>query len=329
MTLLSNPAVAVLSALFVWWFGTGFVLYVVGLAARTFRWSALAAAVLFAVSLWGLADRSSDVSVAGAYLAFTWAVVLWGTQELGFLLGFLTGPRSDPCPADCVGWRRVACAINAILYHEIALIVSAAAVLAVTWGGPNQVGAWTFVILWAMRLSAKLNLFLGVPILHAEFLPDHLRYLSSYFTKKPINLLFPASVTVSTIVAVALVRNAAAPEISSADAIGFTLLAAILILGIVEHWLMLLPLPFELLWSWGMRSRAASPPDVAIVHPVEAAEQMDVREPDNARPQSLFTARQRLEDRIRQAFVERKAQIEITPLRRDASRTPAANWRRQ
>ena len=35
--------------------------------------------------------------------------------------------------------------------------------VALTWGGANQVGTWTFLVLWVMRLSAKLNVFLGVP----------------------------------------------------------------------------------------------------------------------------------------------------------------------
>ena len=29
-----------------------------------------------------------------------------------------------------------------------------AAIVALTWGGPNQVAVWTFGLLWVMRLSA-------------------------------------------------------------------------------------------------------------------------------------------------------------------------------
>ena len=50
---------------------------------------------------------------------------------------------------------------------------------ALTRDGANQVGLWTFVILWAMRQSAKLNVFLGVRNLSEEFLPEHLRYLET------------------------------------------------------------------------------------------------------------------------------------------------------
>ena len=191
----------------------------------------------------GLASSSSDTSVVGAYLAFTWALALWGALEIGFLLGLSTGPRSEPCPDGCSGWRRVAYAIEAILYHELALIVSGVAVVAVAWDGANQIGVWTLAILWSMRLSAKLNLFLGVPILNDQFLPSHLRYLSSFFIRGRVNVLFPVAITGSTVVTAALVVRALAPDASAFDAIRFTLLATLMALAVVEHWFMVLPLP--------------------------------------------------------------------------------------
>jgi putative photosynthetic complex assembly protein 2 len=330
MTLLSNPAVAALCAIFVWWFSTGIILYVVGLAPRTFRWSALAAFALFAASLWGLATSSSDPSVAGAYLAFIWALGLWGALEIGFLLGLLTGPRSDPCPDGCSGWRRVTYAIEAILYHELALIVSGAAVVAVTWDGANQIGLWTLAILWSMRLSAKLNLFLGVPILNDQFLPSHLSYLSSFFTRGRVNFLFPVAITGSTVVTAALVVRALAPDASAFDAIGFTLLATLMALAVVEHWFMVLPLPVELLWNWGMRSRATRV--LTGIGPQTPETSQRPEQPQahkNSQTQSRLTARQNLEDRIRQAFTNRSIGADVTQVRREPQRTPAANWRGQ
>jgi putative photosynthetic complex assembly protein 2 len=256
MATLSHPAVAALCALFVWWFGTGVILYVAGLAPRTFRWSALCATILFAVSLWGLADSSADVSLAGAYRAFIWAIVLWGMLEVGFLLGVLTGPSTEPCPNGCTGWRRVVFAIRAILYHELALLASGALVLMLTWAGPNRVGLWTLLLLWTMRLSAKLNLFLGVPILNDQFLPVHLDYLKSFFTRKPVNPLFPFAVAASSVFALLLVFRAFADGATAFETTGFILLAALLALAVLEHLFMVVPLPIDALWSWGMRSRA-------------------------------------------------------------------------
>lgn len=259
-------ALPVLFALFVWWFSTGIIMYLDGLPRRTFRWSMAGATALLAVSLWGLAASSGDTSVRGAYLAFTWGLLGWGWQEISFYMGFVTGPRSQPCPEGCGGWRHFGHAIQTSLWHELAIIAAAAVVVALTWGGANQVGTWTFMVLWWMHQSAKLNVFLGVRNLNEEFLPEHLQFLRSFLTKKPMNLLFPVSVTVSTVIAVHLVQTATAPGASAFQAAGFTFLATMMVLAILEHWLLVLPLPAAALWGWSLRSRGAKQPfDVEVV----------------------------------------------------------------
>lgn len=256
MAFLSHPAFVAFSALFVWWFSTGLVLYIIGRPGWTSGWGFLGAAVVFAASLYGLARSAADTGVPGAYAAFTCAVLLWGAQEFGFLAGFITGPRSRPCPDGCTGWRRAYLALEAIIYHEVALVLSGVAVLAVTWNAANQFGAWTFMILWAMRISAKLNLFLGVPVLNDEFLPRHLGHLTSFFRQRPVSLLFPVSVTIATVGVTLLVAQALVGDASSFATTGYMLVASLLALGVLEHWFMILPLPIAALWSWGMRSRA-------------------------------------------------------------------------
>jgi putative photosynthetic complex assembly protein 2 len=262
--------------------------------------------VLAVASLVGLADASREATVAGVYAAFVWAIALWGALEIWFLLGQLTGPRSQACPAGARGWRRAGFAILAILYHEIALLVGALAVVAFTWGGENQAGAWTFALLWTMRLSAKLNLFLGVPILHEGFLPDQLRYLASYFRKGPINLLFPVSVTVSTAIGVWLVLQALAPAATEFEVAASILLATLMALAVLEHWFMVVPLPVEALWNWSMRSRSKLP--ASADEPIKPMAERASRRSD--------LARQNLEDRFRQAFTKQSTQIEATPARR-------------
>ncbi len=255
MTLLSHPAVAAFCALFVWWFSTGVVLYIVGRPGWSSPAWLFGAAVLFAASLYGLARSGADTSVTGAYVAFTCAVLLWGTQEFGFLTGVVTGPRRQACPEGCVGWRRAALALEAIIYHEIALVLSGVAVVAVTWKADNQFGTWTFLILWTMRVSAKLNLFVGVPVLNHEFLPDRLSYLTSFFTRKPIGLFFAIAVTTATAATTLLVAIGLTGDTSAFQSTGTMLLASLMALGVLEHWFMVVPLPIAALWSWGMRSR--------------------------------------------------------------------------
>lgn len=247
----------VLYALFVWWFSTGLVLYLDGLPGRTFRWSLLAATALLAPAFYGLAASSADPSAAGAYLAFTCGLLVWGWLEMSYFMGFLTGPRKAACPRGCAGWRRFGLAIQTSLYHELAIIAAAAVVMALTWEAPNQVGTWTFVILWWMRWSAKLNVFLGVRNLNEQWLPEHLQYLTSYFTKKAMNPLFPVSIGVSTVTAVLLLQQALAGGGDRFDATGLILLTTLLVLAILEHLFLVLPLPIDMLWRWGFRSRTS------------------------------------------------------------------------
>jgi putative photosynthetic complex assembly protein 2 len=253
----------VLYVLFIWWFSTGLILYLDGLPYRTFRWSMLGATALLVIGLHGLVITSSDVSVGGAYLAFTSGLLIWGWHETSFLMGLVTGPRKTPCAPDATGWRRFLQGTQAVLYHELAILLTAAVMLALTWGMPNQIATWTFLVLWVMRLSAKLNVFLGVPNLSEEFLPDHLHYLESFIARRPMNLLFPVSVMGATVVGVLLVLEALAAEPGSFELAGSILVAALLGLAVLEHWFLVLPLPDAALWSWALRSRERREPEPA------------------------------------------------------------------
>lgn len=244
-----------LFALFVWWAGTGVVLYLDSLPANTFRWSLAGSLVALAASIGGLILTREGDRVADAYLAFGCTVILWGCLELSYFMGLLTGPCKAPCPPDCRGPRRFALAIGTSLYHELAVVATALLVALLTWDAPNQVGLWTYTVLWLMRWSAKLNVFLGVPNLNGDWLPEHLRYLQSYMGQKSMNYLFPVSVTGGTLVAVLLGLEALAMASDPLKSVGLTLVTALLALAVLEHWFLVLPVPDEALWTWAFRSK--------------------------------------------------------------------------
>lgn len=254
MTTLLLPAVF---AIFIWWFSTGVILLLDNLPRTTFRWSIVLSSLLAGGALLGLAHTAGQTTEAGAYCAFTCALLVWGWHELTFLTGWLTGPRKIASPAGLTGWPRFSQAVAAILWHEIGILAMGAAIVAITWNAPNQVGTWTFAVLWTMRTSAKLNLFLGVRNLSEEFLPPHLKYLQSFFRRRKMNLLFPLSVTAATAVAAMMV--AAALRAPAAEAVGLVLVTTMLALAILEHWLLVLPLPSTALWRWAMRQPAPEP----------------------------------------------------------------------
>jgi putative photosynthetic complex assembly protein 2 len=233
-----------------WWLSTGLVMWLCALPKRTFAWSFAAASFLLILSIYGLIQSASNVTAAGAYIAFASALGIWGWIEMSFLMGFITGPRTAPCPADAKGFRRFALALEALLYHELAIVIAAAGVVALTWDAPNQTGTFAFLILMAMRISAKLNIFLGVPNLTDEFLPERLGYLKSYFRKRDFNLLFPVSIVLSAAVAAVLAQRVIGAD--GAEAVGFALLLALVALAMLEHFFMIMPLPDAVLWRWAI-----------------------------------------------------------------------------
>lgn len=263
---LYSHVLPIVFTLLLWWFSTGAILYLDGLPRRTFRWSMAGASVVLACALNALRLTANDAGAGAAYVAFASSILVWGWIEMSFLMGFITGPRTTPCPDQSAGWRRAVYAFQAILYHEIALLAGALLVAVATWGGSNRLGVWTFVVLWVSRQSTKLNLFLGVRNLSADFLPDHLRYLQTYFTQRPMNLLFPLSVTVGTIAATALWRSALDPALAAGEATGLSFIATLLTLALLEHWFLILPFSVEALWDWGLRSRRGAAVDP---HPVD------------------------------------------------------------
>lgn len=249
--------IAGLYAVFVWWFSTGVILYLNGMPRHTFKFTMTGATVVLVAALYAMVITSKITDVWAVYCAFTCAVLVWAWQEIGFLLGFVTGSRRQACPEGATGWRRARYAFQAVSHHELALVILGVAVWLATKDGENQVGFYTFLILWAMRQSAKLNVFLGVRNLNEDFLPQHLKYLQTYFTRRPMNALLPVSIVLSTLVAIPLWQAVFASATGGFDQIGMALLAMLLSLAIIEHFFLVLPLPFEALWKWGLRSRSA------------------------------------------------------------------------
>jgi putative photosynthetic complex assembly protein 2 len=172
---------------------------------------------------------------------------------MSFLMGFITGPRTHACLERCSGWRHFLHASQAIIYNEIATLVAAVLIGLATWQAPNRVALWTYLILWSMRLSAKLNLFFGVPNLGDKLLPPHLQYLKGFFRRRSMNLLFPFSITASTIGVWILFQRYLAAE-DAFNQTCYALIVSLLALAVLEHWFMVLPLPSERMWKWAMRT---------------------------------------------------------------------------
>ena len=248
-------ALPVLFALLVWWLGTGVVLLLDRLprasAAVTFTGStALAVAALVCIG-----HTADDRSVAAAYGGFACAMVLWGWHELAFLSGWVTGPRRQDGTPGARGWRRLSEAVQVLLWHELALLLTLALLWAWLGARANPVAAWTFTLLYAMRVSAKLNLYLGVRNLALDFLPPRLGYLGSYFRRRRFNALMPWSLVAGVLCVLWILADLSlAPPGARAARL---LLASTLALALVEHLMMVLPMEPSLLWRWALKREPA------------------------------------------------------------------------
>lgn len=250
---MSGPWTAALFALFIWWFSTGAILWAVRKTDRSGRSACTALTVfslpLLAVGIWGYEATLDGTSIGAAYGGFLAALAIWGWIEIAFLTGVITGPNLHECPDEIAGFERFIRAWGTIAYHEMLLV----GILLTMWlygaGAVNTFGLWTFTILFFARISAKLNLFFGVPHINTEFLPQALGHLASHFRISRLNWVFPISVTALTF-AVACWLERLHSAATAGEITGFALLTAITALALLEHWLMVLPLPDAKLWRW-------------------------------------------------------------------------------
>ncbi len=266
--MLASPWIAALAAFFLWWFSTGVILVLVRHSDKNSK--NLEATILglpiLALGCAGIWSSLDSTTAAGAYLAFVSAIAVWGWIELAFLTGVITGPNRSELPPGTPEWQRFIRAWGTIAYHEMLLVAVLIGLGLIAIAEPNPFGFWTFAVLFFARISAKLNLFLGVPKINLEFLPSVLSHLPSHFRIARINWLFPASVTALSF-AVACWLERIYASTTNGDVIGFTLLAALTALALLEHWLMVLPLPDEKLWRWMLPEK----PDKTTNRPSEEA----------------------------------------------------------
>ncbi len=253
---MAEVVTALAFALFAWWAGTAVILIVVGLPHRAIAGVMALSLPILAGAVIAFDWAAQTGGLTGVYVGFAAAIAIWGWHEFAFLTGAITGPRRLPCPPGARGWARFRAAFAALAWHEIALAATALGLVALTWFDPNQTGLWAFLVLLGARISAKLNLFLGVPNLAEELIPERLDHLKSYFAKRAMNPLFPVSVTVLTLAVGCWAERAWAAE-TPAEVAEFALLGMLTLLALIEHWLLVLPLRDAALWQWMLPARDA------------------------------------------------------------------------
>jgi putative photosynthetic complex assembly protein 2 len=241
-----------------WFIGTAAVVWLDSRPRRTFRTSLTLAGIVAVAAIALVWVYRSDTTQGGAYVGFGAAILIWGWHEMSFLMGHVAGPNRASCPPDAIGWARFKAATATVIHHELAIAATAILLFAVTWSEPNQAAPLTFLLLFVLRLSAKFNLYLGVPNLSDEVFPEHLAYLKTYFRKRRLNALFPISIAGGSALAVwAWITAQAAPAGSGAEARAM-LIAGLTVLGVVEHLFLVLPLRDAKTFTWAINNKRAA-----------------------------------------------------------------------
>lgn len=245
----------VVATILIWFFATGLVAWLDNRERRTFPRSLLLAAVAAICGIGMVAVSMHSATLVGVYVSLAGAILVWAWHEISFLTGVVTGPRREPCPPLASGWQRFFHAVAAVAWHEVALALSTLGLIWMSHDAPNQVGAMAFALLFAMRLSTKIAIFLGVPNMSTDILPPHLGYLKSYFGKPRLGVELFAAIAGCLALAGWLGSAALSAPAGSAEAAGASLLFALAALGALEHIFLALPFRDGALWGWALPAR--------------------------------------------------------------------------
>lgn len=245
--------VAIFLAIFAWWFFTGLILLAVRWADRRggefHKMLVISSLPILALGIAATAQSLDQKTVSSVYLGFFGALAVWGWIELAFLTGIVSGPVRSDCPPDVRGKERFFRAFGTVSHHELLLTLGLFGLVIASSEATNRMALATYLILFLARILAKLNLFFGVPRINTEFLPQPLSHLKSYFRTGPVTPAFAAAVTILTaLLVVCAERLMGATSLYTQT--GYALLTALAALALLEHWLMVVPLPDAKLWRW-------------------------------------------------------------------------------
>lgn len=236
----------------VWFVATGLVAWADNRDRSTFSRSQVIGSVSGIAGLIVILVASLSAEVWAVYLGFVGALMVWGWHEISFLTGAAAGPRRGPADPSLKGVARFRQAAATVMHHEVALALTALLLISLSWDVPNQIGATVFVLMFAMRLTSKINLFVGVPNSSVEMLPDHLAYLKSYFGPNRMTALLVASMIGIALTSAWFASLALAAPAGSAEMVGASLLFTLSLLGVIEHLFLSLPFRDGMLWGWAL-----------------------------------------------------------------------------
>ncbi len=308
----------ILVVIAVWWIGTGLVLFLQQSIVRVKAPLAISLLVVSLVSLTGLFIGGNGTAPWQSYLSFVAAISLWGGIELSYYSGLISGVHKRTCPDDCDTGKRFRLALGASIWHEVSVLFAGGVVMTLLLQAQNPAGLYSFLVLWLMRWSAKLNLFFGVPNFNTDWFPKRLAYAHSYIRRSPVTLFFPVSVILASLVAMQLISTALA--MPDQQALTHILPGVLLLLAILEHLFMALPIADSELWN-----RIFSRDDTDRLERNDDA-QMDTSTNRSMGEATVTSIQSRTQERAQRALgTSTNTQVSVTLNQVEATATQSAN----
>ncbi|NCP13412.1 MAG: DUF3623 domain-containing protein [Sphingomonadales bacterium] len=242
----------------IWFIATGLIAWADNRERATFTASLMIGSIAGIAGLVIILVASLSTEVWAVYVSFIGALMVWGWHELSFLTGASAGPRRGMADPGLTGVARFRQAAATVMHHEVALALTALLLISLSWNVPNQIGATVFVLMFAMRLISKINLFVGVPNSTSEMLPEQLAYLKTYFGPSRMTVLLALSVAGIASATAWFASLALAAPVGSAEMVGASLLTTLSLLGVLEHLFLALPFRDGMLWGWAFPQRKAA-----------------------------------------------------------------------
>ena len=175
--------VSLLIAVFLWWLMTGLALMSVHQSRRTQCIIFMLTTLSMGGALFLVEPNAALATTSATIAGFAMGLGIWGWLELSYLMGYITGPvkESATVSQSYSQVRRFQQALGTTIYHELLVVAVVGGVCVLGAGLPNPTIQNTLAVLWLMRWSTKLNLFFGVRHFNSEWLPAHMRYITSFF----------------------------------------------------------------------------------------------------------------------------------------------------
>ena len=236
-------------AVLLWWLMTGLALMSVHQPNTLRQPIFLLATILAAAALWGVEANAAQHTTMATVTGFAMGLLIWAWLELSYLMGYITGPVKRPAREDMTWPERFYSALGTTIYHEV-LVVGVVGVVCVLGAGlPNPTIQNTLAVLWLMRWSTKLNLFFGVRHFNSQWLPDNMRYITSYLRagKNSWFILFSTTIAAYCTYLLFFYGQIA---VEQPTALSLFLIAWLAVLAVLEHCFLMVPMGETVLWRW-------------------------------------------------------------------------------